>query len=117
MTGATQQSESRWLSAAEFALGALIVVGHNVYHAVPNEVPILFVLGLLSFRLREGSWAAMGLARPTSWVRTVVLALGPQQPELFWASWLSRPRLRDSGLQLPKQEYSPRWQAISSRPY
>jgi CAAX protease family protein len=76
MNGAIEQSRSRWLSAAEFSLGALIVIGHNVYRALPNEVPILLVLGLLSFRLREGSWTAMGLARPTSWGRTVVLALG-----------------------------------------
>lgn len=60
-------SRSRWLSTAEFLLGALIVIGHNVYHLVPNEVPILFVLGLLSVRLRDGGWGAMGLRRPRSW--------------------------------------------------
>ena len=43
-------------------MGSAIVIGHNVYHVVPNEVPILFVLGLLSVRVREGSWTAMGLA-------------------------------------------------------
>lgn len=67
---------SRWLSAAEFLLGALIVIGHNVYHVVPNEVPILFVLGLLSVRLRDGGWGVMGLRRPPSWLRTVLIALG-----------------------------------------
>jgi hypothetical protein len=56
-------------------VGSAIVIGHNVYHLIPNEVPILFVLGLLSLRLRDGSWTAMGLARPTSWRRTVVFAL------------------------------------------
>lgn len=66
----------RWLSALELALGAFIVIGHNVYRIVPNEVPILFVLGLLSLRLRDGGWGAMGLRRPASWRRVLLIALG-----------------------------------------
>ena len=62
-------------SAIEFLLGAAIVIGHNVYHVVPNEVPILFVLGWLSVRLRDGGWKALGLARPKSWKVTIGLAL------------------------------------------
>jgi membrane protease YdiL (CAAX protease family) len=65
----------RGLSLAEFALGSAIVIGHNVYRALPNEVPILFVLGLVSFRLRHGSWKAIGLHWPASWRRTVFIAL------------------------------------------
>ena len=34
-------STQRWLSLAELALGSAIVIGHNVYHRIPNEVPIL----------------------------------------------------------------------------
>jgi membrane protease YdiL (CAAX protease family) len=56
-------------------LGAFIIVGHNVFHVVPNEVPILFVLGLLSIRLRDGGWSAMGFKRPASWLRIVLIAL------------------------------------------
>lgn len=52
----------RWLSLAELVVGGAIVFGHNVYHLLPNEVPILFVLGLISVRLRDGGWTAMGLA-------------------------------------------------------
>jgi uncharacterized protein len=65
----------RWLSLSEFMLGAAIVIGHNVYHRVPNEVPILFVMALISFRLRAGGWGALGLRRPASWWRTVLIAL------------------------------------------
>jgi membrane protease YdiL (CAAX protease family) len=65
----------RWFSLAEFVAGAAIVIAHNVYHAIPNEVPILFVLGLVSVRLRNGGWAAMGLRRPVSWRTTIWLAL------------------------------------------
>lgn len=68
-------SQSRWLSATELMLGAFIVVGHNVYRVVPNEVPILFVLGMLSLRLRDGGWGAMGLRRLASWRRIVLIAL------------------------------------------
>src|ERR1035438_194326 len=66
----------RWISLAEFLVAAAIVIGHNVYHVIPNEVPILFVLGLISVRLRDGGWAAMGLRWPLSWRQTILLALG-----------------------------------------
>ena len=73
---APQNVPARWLSALEFLLGAAIVIGHNVYHVVPNEVPILFVLGWLSIRWRDGGWKHVGLARPKSWKWTVVIAAG-----------------------------------------
>jgi membrane protease YdiL (CAAX protease family) len=75
LLGPRPWKDSRLVSAFELVLGAGIVIGHNVFHLVPNEVPILFVLGLLSFRLREGGWSAMGLKRPTSWKRTISIAL------------------------------------------
>jgi membrane protease YdiL (CAAX protease family) len=33
------------------------------------------VLGLISIRLRDGNWAAMGLKRPASWRRIFIIAL------------------------------------------
>jgi hypothetical protein len=72
----TYFSDSRALSAFELLLGAAIVLGYNVFHVIPNEVPILFVLGLVSVRLRNGSLSAMGFKRPTSWSRIVLIALG-----------------------------------------
>lgn len=73
----------RAVSLAEFALGAFIVVGHNVWHVVPNEVPILFVLGWLSLRLRNGPVVPKGLfrlapavfKRPQSWWKTLAVAV------------------------------------------
>lgn len=62
-------------SLAELIVGGAIVIGHNVYHLIPNEVPILFVLGLLSLRLRGGSWSATGLKMPASWRRTILFAI------------------------------------------
>ena len=66
---------SRVLSALELLIGALVVIGHNVFHFLPNEVPILVVLGLVSVRLRDGGLSAMGFRRPESWSRIVVIAL------------------------------------------
>jgi uncharacterized protein len=68
-------SNSRTLSTLELLLGAFIVIAHNVFQVVPNEVPILFVLGLLSLRLRNGGWSAMGFKRPASWLRVALIAL------------------------------------------
>lgn len=65
----------RWLSLAELVVGGAIVIGHNVYRVIPNEVYILFVLGLTSAQLRDGSWTAVGLRWPASWRRTILFAL------------------------------------------
>lgn len=66
---------SRLLSAVEFCFGTFIVIGHNVFHIVPNEVIVLSVLGLISIWLRDGKWSAMGLKEPASWRRIFLIAL------------------------------------------
>ena len=66
---------SRPLSAIEFALGAAIVLGHNVWGVVPNEVIILFFAALISVRLREGGFAALGFVWPRSWTVIIVIAI------------------------------------------
>ena len=63
------------LSCVELIVGTLIVLGHNVIRVLPNEVPILVVIGVLSFRLRDGEWSAMGFRRPHSWPRLLGIAL------------------------------------------
>jgi membrane protease YdiL (CAAX protease family) len=65
----------RLLSVLEVVLGAFIVIGHNVVHILPNEVPILFVLFWVSLWLRDGGWSVAGLTRPKSWRKTVVMAI------------------------------------------
>jgi membrane protease YdiL (CAAX protease family) len=71
----TNSFASRALSAFELLLGAFIVIGHNVFHIVPNEVIVLFVLGLASIWMRDGRLSAMGLKRPASWRRIFLIAL------------------------------------------
>ena len=51
------------------------MLGHNVFRVLPNEVPILVVIGLLSFRLRDGGWSAMGFRRPHSWPHLLGIAV------------------------------------------
>src|SRR4029453_5862890 len=68
-------SASRAISAFELLVGAFIVIGHNVFHIVPNEVIVLPLRGLLSVRLRDGGWSAMGFKRPPSWRRIFLIAL------------------------------------------
>ena len=77
MQPANSLASSRALSVFEVLLGACIVVGHNVFRVVPNEVPILCALAILTMRVRSGrwDWGSLGFKRPGSWRRIVVLAL------------------------------------------
>lgn len=76
MEQTTKQGKGRALSAVEFVLAAAVVVGHNVWGMVPNEVPILALAALVSVRLREADWTALGFGRPRSWLRVVLVAVG-----------------------------------------
>ena len=90
---------SRALSAFEFCFGAFIVIGHNVFHIVPNEVIVLFVLGFISIRLRDGSWFAMGFKRPASWRRILIIALLAATLRILLGQFLIEPV---TGLLWPK---------------
>ena len=94
VVGAQRASwRARVVSAGEWTLGALVVVGHNVFRLVPNEVPILVVLAIVSMRLREGAWrwAALGFKRPQSWRRIVLIALGAAALRLLLGSLVIEP--------------------------
>jgi membrane protease YdiL (CAAX protease family) len=107
------RERSRWLSALEFLLGAAIVIGHNVYRKLPNEVPILFALGLVSLTIRDGwlagqpspaasklravlgaisrGFQAIGLRRPASWRRTVSIALAAAALRILLGNFVIEP--------------------------
>jgi membrane protease YdiL (CAAX protease family) len=68
-------SRQRYISLAELAFGSFLVIGHNIFHLVPNEVPFLFLLFWISALVRKGRWSAAGLKRPSSWPKTILLAL------------------------------------------
>ena len=82
---------SRVLSAFEFCLGAFVVIGHNVFHIVPNEVIILSLLGLVSIRLRDGNWSSMGFKRPASWQRLLLIALSAAAARILLGQFLIEP--------------------------
>lgn len=65
----------RTLSGLEFLLAAGLVIGHNVFRVLPNEVIFLAVAGLISARVRDGGWASIGLGRPRSWLTVILLAV------------------------------------------
>jgi membrane protease YdiL (CAAX protease family) len=81
----------RWLSLAEFLVGGAIVIGHNVYRVIPNEVPILFVLGLISLRVRDGGWGVIGLRWPVSWRQTVLFALAAAAVRILLGQFVTDP--------------------------
>jgi membrane protease YdiL (CAAX protease family) len=66
----------RTISLAEVLLGAFLVIGHNVFRIVPNEVPFLSALFWISFGIREHGWKRLGLMLPNSWTRTFLWAVG-----------------------------------------
>jgi membrane protease YdiL (CAAX protease family) len=82
---------SRALSAFEFCFGGFIVIGHNVFHIVPNEVIILSLLGLISIRLRDGRWSAMGFKRPASWRRIFLIAFAAAILRILLGQFLIEP--------------------------
>ncbi len=88
----------RGLSLAEFLFGAFIVIGHNVFHIVPNEVPILFVLGIASIRLRSGNFAAIGLMRPKSWLTTIGIAAAAAAAVILLGEFVTGPLALRLGL-------------------
>jgi membrane protease YdiL (CAAX protease family) len=94
----TLSAGERSISLLELAIGSGIVIGHNVFHVVPNEVPILFVLGLASIRLREGSWRALGLARFGVWWRTLLIAFVAAIVVLAVGQFVTEPLAKAIGL-------------------
>lgn len=52
-----------------------VVIGHNVFRIVPNEVVILCIAGLISARVRNDSIAALGFRRPAAWTWILQVAL------------------------------------------
>ena len=69
--------QNKWLAVCELSVALLILVGHNIFHIVPvSETPFIFLLGWISLRLRGQGWSSVGLVRPDSWGRTLIIAIG-----------------------------------------
>src|SRR5262249_27913135 len=59
-----------------------------------NEVPILFLFGLLSVRLRDRRWTAIGLNRPASWFRTLRIAVASSSLRIMLGEFVIEPLTR-----------------------
>jgi membrane protease YdiL (CAAX protease family) len=73
--GGTAHPRDRIFAAVEVLIGAAVVIGHNVYHKLPNEVPILVLLLWASLLIRRRPWRSVGLCRPGSWWVVVLVAV------------------------------------------
>ena len=83
----------RTIAALEFVVGGGIVIAHNVFRVVPNEVPILVAMALLSMRVRAHGWdwTQLGFKRPKSWGRIVTIALAAAAVRIVAGDWLIEP--------------------------
>lgn len=68
-------SENRLLIFAELIVALLILVGYLAGFIPTSETPFLFLLGWLSLWLRGAGWRSVGLRRPASWGRTLLLGI------------------------------------------
>ena len=75
---------SRLLTAAEIALIVALVAGDYTGVVPVTSTPFFLALGWASLRLRGLRWRDVGLTRPPSWPRTLVLGMaGGVAMELF----------------------------------
>lgn len=91
LTESPLTARQRSISLAELAFGTFIVLGHNVFRIVPNEVPILFVIGWLSIHFRNGGWKTLGLKRPNSWKWTVIFAAAAAAIRILMGEFVIEP--------------------------
>jgi uncharacterized protein len=89
----TANGRGQKLAAIELIVGGAAVVGHNVFHVLPNEVPILVVLALVSRRLALGhfSVSAIGFRRPGSWTRILLIAVAAAALRLVLGEYVIEP--------------------------
>lgn len=83
----------RTIFALEFAFAAFMVIGHNVWRIVPNEVLVLTLIAILAMRLHAGrwDWSVLGFRRPASWRFIILLALGAAALRLLLGTFVVEP--------------------------
>jgi len=116
---------ARILSFAEFVAAGAVVIAHNVFGALPNEVPILTGLCIASVALRNVAWRAvwsdstgpwsqnvlvwlwrpasavlrgLGLGRPKSWALTILISLVAAVAIIATGEFVTEPLAKQLGL-------------------
>jgi membrane protease YdiL (CAAX protease family) len=64
----------RAMSLCELVVGSFFVIGHNLFHVAPNEVPFLFAFYWISGWIRGRPWRMAGFEQPQSWPKTWLFA-------------------------------------------
>ena len=87
------RNRQRLTSAIELLVGTAIVLGHNVWRVLPNEVLILAVVAILSMRLRTARWdfRTLGFHRPRSWRIIILVALAAAALRLLLSDFVIEP--------------------------
>jgi hypothetical protein len=81
----------RTLAVAEVMLATALVIGHNVYQVVPNEVLVLLVVGGISLAVRRQSLRSIGFRRPPRWTRTFFVALAAGAALQLLSTYVTEP--------------------------
>jgi membrane protease YdiL (CAAX protease family) len=112
--------QDRLFAGTEALIGAVVVVGHNVFHVLPNEVPILILILWISLLIRKKPWRSIGLCKPAS--RKVTLAVAFASGALLqlkdfvtepFAHWLWRQPEKTSSLLADLHQHSGSHAALS----
>jgi uncharacterized protein len=84
---------NRPLAALEFLLAAGLVLAHNVWRVVPNEVLILTALAIISMRLRAArwDWSLLGFRRPASWRFVILVAMSAATLRILLGDFVIEP--------------------------
>jgi membrane protease YdiL (CAAX protease family) len=113
-------SQERSFAGAEVLLGAFVVIGHNVYHFLPNEVPILVLILWISLLIRKKPWKSIGMSKPASWKVSLLVALLAavllQVKDLITeplAQWIWRQPEKTSSVLADLHQHSPSHAALS----
>src|SRR5215208_1629525 len=83
--------ESRPLIALEIGVALLIFAAYLADFLPLSEVPFLLLLGWVSLRLRGVGWRGVGLKRPASWGRTVLLGAAAGTAFQFFGTYVLEP--------------------------
>lgn len=79
--------DAAWLVAVEFAIVVALFVADFKHHVFFSKTPYFFLMGWISLHWRGLDWRDVGLTRPASWRRTIMIGvlcgIGMELLELF----------------------------------
>jgi membrane protease YdiL (CAAX protease family) len=92
---------SKLFVAVELLVALLIIVGGLVDVIPFSSTPVLLLFGWLMLWLRGAGWRDVGLKRPVSWTRTLLLGVGVGVAYQFFSLYVIEPLLARMTGRLP----------------